>query len=109
MFTGSSRAVFFARRPGLTHALAIAVCLVCVQGDAEANVIDSGSQGFALVIEARIAAPPGEVYAALVTAVSQWWNPAHTFSGLASNLSIDARAGGCFCDIILLFFYGPLP
>ncbi|MBT0666889.1 SRPBCC family protein [Novosphingobium profundi] len=31
---------------------------------------------------------------------AQWWNSAHTWSGDAANLSIDAKAGGCFCEIL---------
>jgi transposase len=27
-----------------------------------------------------------------------WWDSVYTFSGDASNLSIDDRAGGCFCE-----------
>ena len=30
--------------------------------------------------------------------VAEWWNPAHTFSGDARNLSIEERPGGCFCE-----------
>ena len=43
-------------------------------------------------------AAPTAAYAALTRKVSQWWDPAHTWSGSARNLSIDARAGGCFCE-----------
>ena len=34
----------------------------------------------------------------LTAQVGQWWNPQHTYSGDAANLSLDARAGGCFCE-----------
>jgi uncharacterized protein YndB with AHSA1/START domain len=30
--------------------------------------------------------------------IPMWWDPAHTWSGAARNLSLDARAGGCFCE-----------
>jgi uncharacterized protein YndB with AHSA1/START domain len=30
--------------------------------------------------------------------VSKWWDPAHTWSGAARNLVLEARAGGCFCE-----------
>ena len=30
--------------------------------------------------------------------VGEWWDPQHTFSGDAKNLSIDPRPGGCFCE-----------
>jgi uncharacterized protein YndB with AHSA1/START domain len=54
--------------------------------------------GFLVKHEVAIAAPPAEVWDALVEKVGQWWSPAHTWSGDAANLSIDARPGGCFCE-----------
>ena len=38
------------------------------------------------------------MYQALTERIGSWWDAAHTFSGNAANLSIDARAGGCFCE-----------
>ena len=35
---------------------------------------------------------------ALTDDVGRWWNPEHSYSGVAANFSIDARAGGCFCE-----------
>ncbi len=32
--------------------------------------------------------------------IGRWWDPAHTFSGQAANLTIDPRAGGCFCETL---------
>ncbi len=29
---------------------------------------------------------------------SQWWNSAHTWSGNAKNMSLQLKAGGCFCE-----------
>ena len=28
----------------------------------------------------------------------RWWSDAHTWSGKAANLSLDAQAGGCWCE-----------
>ncbi|WP_347261466.1 SRPBCC domain-containing protein [Rudaea sp.] len=42
-------------------------------------------------------AAPDRVYAA-ITGVARWWDSSHTYSGNASNLSLDARAGGCWCE-----------
>ncbi len=28
----------------------------------------------------------------------RWWSGAHTYSGDAANLSLDAQAGGCWCE-----------
>ena len=66
---------------------------------ARAAVIDSGANGFSVVENAHIGATPDAVYAALITP-SRWWSSSHTFSHDASNLSLDATAGGCWCEKI---------
>lgn len=30
--------------------------------------------------------------------IGRWWDSAHTFSRVAANLSLELRAGGCFCE-----------
>ncbi|HEY8586788.1 MAG TPA: SRPBCC domain-containing protein [Rhodanobacter sp.] len=40
---------------------------------------------------------PARAYAALPH-VARWWSGTHTWSGDAANLSLDAVAGGCFCE-----------
>lgn len=54
--------------------------------------------GFLVRTDISINAAPAKVYDSLVTQVGLWWNPDHTYSGDGKNLSIDARAGGCFCE-----------
>ena len=54
--------------------------------------------GFLVKFEVGVNAPTGKVYEALVGQVGSWWNPEHTYSHDAKNLSIDARPGGCFCE-----------
>ncbi|HWP94778.1 MAG TPA: SRPBCC domain-containing protein, partial [Gammaproteobacteria bacterium] len=62
------------------------------------TVAQAVPNGFQVRHEAIIGAPPAKVYEALVGEVGRWWNPDHTFSGDAQNLSLDARPGGCFCE-----------
>ena len=38
------------------------------------------------------------MYNSIVDDVGLWWDSSHTFSGNAENLSIDDKAGGCFCE-----------
>lgn len=33
-----------------------------------------------------------------VTQLPRWWDPAHTWSGSAKNLTLEPKAGGCFCE-----------
>jgi len=54
--------------------------------------------GFVVKLEVNVNAPAAKVYDALVGQVGSWWNPEHTYSHDAKNLSIDARPGGCFCE-----------
>jgi uncharacterized protein YndB with AHSA1/START domain len=54
--------------------------------------------GFLVKFDVSVNAPPAKVYDALVGQIGSWWNPEHTYSGDAKNLSIDARPGGCFCE-----------
>lgn len=58
----------------------------------------AAGNGFVVRHEVHISTPRERVYNSLVDDVGQWWNPAHTYSGTAENLSIDARPGGCFCE-----------
>ena len=62
------------------------------------EVIESTAGGFSVRNVAAINAPPANVYAALTDKVDGWWDPAHTFSHDARNLSVDAKPGGCFCE-----------
>jgi hypothetical protein len=67
-------------------------------GDARGEVTDATPGGFTTKSVATIASAPSAVYDALVRSVGLWWDPDHTYSGDAKNLSIDGRAGGCFCE-----------
>lgn len=66
---------------------------------AHADVTDSSTTGFQLKITAHIAAPADKVYATIIQP-AKWWSSSHTYSQSAANLSIDAKAGGCFCEAL---------
>lgn len=63
----------------------------------QADVLDSAAGGFTVKETVAIQAPPQEVYRRILR-VGDWWNSQHSFSGDARNLSIEERAGGCFCE-----------
>lgn len=63
-----------------------------------AEVKDAGPEGFNIGFTLNVNAKPDDVYRKLVDEVQVWWDPNHTFSGDSSNLSIDDRPGGCFCE-----------
>lgn len=78
--------------------IALGIVALFAAGAARADVVESSPSGFALRQTVQIAAAPDKVYAALVQP-AKWWSSSHTFSKSAANMSIDAKAGGCFCEI----------
>ncbi|MBI1211173.1 MAG: ATPase [Alphaproteobacteria bacterium] len=78
----------------------VAIAMVAgAAGGAHADVTDVSPTGFQLQVKAHIAAAADKVYATIVEP-AKWWNPGHTWSKNAANLSIDAKAGGCFCEAL---------
>ncbi len=64
---------------------------------AAAEVTASGEGGFAIRNAAAVKASPQQVFVALGQPGS-WWNSAHTYTGDAKNMTLDMKAGGCFCE-----------
>ncbi len=75
--------------------IALAAGLALLAGAARAEVTDRSAAGFEVTERATIAAAPGKVWDAVMRPY-RWWDPKHTWSGDAKNLSIDG--GGCFCE-----------
>lgn len=77
----------------------IAVALFALFGAGQAPAETSGVSptGFTVIYARDVNATPAALWTAL-TKVENWWSSGHTFSGKASNLSFDLRAGGCWCE-----------
>jgi pimeloyl-ACP methyl ester carboxylesterase len=75
-----------------TAALALAAC-----PPAGAALSSVSPSGFLVTQRAELKAEPAAVFNAIGD-VGKWWNKDHTFSGASSNLSLELRAGGCFCE-----------
>jgi hypothetical protein len=97
---GSARALHPAER------WARAAALLCAAGTAQvlphsaaAEVTDVAGGGFEIVEQVHVAAAPAAVYAAVI-APARWWDPQHTFSGSSANLTLDLKAGGCWCETL---------
>lgn len=85
----------------MTRTAAALLFVICTLGNvARGEVIDSGPGGFSLTHEVTISASRSEVWRAAVEEVGLWWNSAHTISGDARKLRMDARPQGCFCESI---------
>jgi uncharacterized protein YndB with AHSA1/START domain len=62
-----------------------------------AEVVDVADNGFNVRHTIAVAAEPAKAFQALLD-VGKWWDPAHTYSQDAANLSLDAKPQGCFCE-----------
>jgi uncharacterized protein YndB with AHSA1/START domain len=62
---------------------------------AETSAVSPG--GFTITVVREVAASADRVFRALGEP-GKWWNPSHTWSGSAANLTLDLSAGGCFCE-----------
>jgi len=76
--------------------LALVLCSAWLVPSAAA-VKESADDRIAIESVVMAERAPDDVYRLLVKP-SRWWDGAHTYSGAASNLRLDARAGGCFCE-----------
>ena len=63
----------------------------------QAEVTDAREDGFTIETTVLADASPAVVYTRLIK-VAGWWDPKHTWSGSASNLRLEPKAGGCFCE-----------
>lgn len=63
-----------------------------------AQVIDSSAHGFTVRSTVVVEGSAMQAYQKFVKDVGKWWDPAHTYSGKGSNLSMDARLGGYFSE-----------
>jgi len=81
---------------GIQRAI-LAVLVLASSVPARAAVIEVSDSGFTVREIAHVSVPASKVYAELLHP-EHWWSPDHTFSQNAANLSLDARAGGCFCE-----------
>lgn len=82
-------------RPALRLALSAAILFSAATVQAE--VRQAAPDSFYLAWSEPVSATRERTWTALV-AVSSWWSDEHTWSGHASNLSLQAQAGGCFCE-----------
>lgn len=82
----------------MRHALALPLLACLAPGLASAEVLSSSAAGFALEQRIEVATDPQRTWRALVEDIGTWWPRDHTWWGAESTLSLEARAGGCFCE-----------
>lgn len=81
----------------IVASLAGALSLTIPPGPAAARVEVAAADQFRIVQEVTVPLAPERAWRRLVT-VSAWWEGSHSYSGDARNLSLEARAGGCWCE-----------
>ncbi|WP_336967554.1 ATPase [Sphingobium aromaticiconvertens] len=64
-----------------------------------ATVTAQQQDGFAIEQGVDVAADSVAIYA-LLQQPGRWWNSDHSYSGDARNMTLDARIGGCFCEVL---------
>lgn len=84
-----------------TIRMLVTVCLLLAgtATTALAAVKDSAKDGFTIENEQVVPVDAATAWQALVEDVDHWWPKDHSWWGAASTLSIQARAGGCFCEV----------
>lgn len=77
-------------------AVTLAAALCCAP--AGADVTAKAPDGMIIQIKAEVALDRDDAWARLVD-ISSWWSGDHTYSKSAKSLSVDAVAGGCWCEL----------
>jgi hypothetical protein len=80
--------------PVIAATLLLAMCASPLR----AEVVNAESNGFTIRHIIVVNAVREDVYEAALRNVGDWWSDAHTVSGDASNMHIDPRPLGCFCE-----------
>jgi hypothetical protein len=80
--------------PRLLLVLTISLATV---GAAQAEVLAAGPAGFNLRVVTTTKADPLTAFEAF-TRIAKWWDPSHTYTGNAANLSLNMRPGGAFLE-----------
>lgn len=73
------------------------LALLCAPG-VQAEVRDASPQGFTVENARVVGVDAASAWTALVQDIDRWWPKDHSWWGEESTLSIEPRAGGCFCE-----------
>jgi uncharacterized protein YndB with AHSA1/START domain len=66
-------------------------------GTVDAEVISVSANGFEVREQLHMDLPADKIYEAILLP-ARWWSAEHTYSGNAANMTLDPRAGGCWCE-----------
>ncbi len=74
-----------------------ALVLLAVSTPAAADVVSASANGFEVRQTVPLVVSP-EVAFSSFASLPAWWDPAHTYSKKADNLSLNLTPGGCLCE-----------
>jgi uncharacterized protein YndB with AHSA1/START domain len=83
---------------GVWWRLVMTGAIAALPSIAQAEVKDATAAGFTVENTRVVTVDAATAFKALVERVDEWWPKDHTWCGKEGRLSIDARAGGCFCE-----------
>src|SRR4051794_41981845 len=75
----------------------IAIVALAAATPAAAEVVSASANGFEVRETVQLVVPAVAAYAAFAN-IGDWWDPEHSYSGDAANLSLNLVPGGCFCE-----------
>lgn len=78
--------------------LLVAALTFALASTAQAEVKDSSPSGFTIENSRVVPVDAAAAFKALIEDVDRWWPKDHSWWGKDSKLSIEPRAGGCFCE-----------
>jgi uncharacterized protein YndB with AHSA1/START domain len=81
---------------GFVRACIFLVWVLC-GAPAQADTSQVSAAGFISTFREEVSATPEAVWKAIVQ-LPRWWNPKHSYSGVAGNMGLDLQAGGCWCE-----------
>ena len=83
----------------LSGALAVFVsAAVTLAAQAHADVKAAAPDGMIIQIKGEVALSRDDAWSRLIN-LGSWWSDAHTYSGSAASMYVDAVAGGCWCEL----------
>ena len=73
------------------------IVLSLIAAPASAEVVSADDHGFEIKHSVNLVIAQAEAFTAFGR-VGKWWSNEHSYSGDASRMSLQLRAGGCFCE-----------
>jgi uncharacterized protein YndB with AHSA1/START domain len=79
--------------------MTLCAAMLAAAAPAAAEMKPAFPAGFEVENRVTVPVPPAEAWAAMAR-IGEWWPSDHSWSGSAANMTLDPRAGGCFCEAL---------